>query len=261
MTYQTIIVTKEDGIAKITLNRPEAMNSVNEQMLKDLLEATRDVESDEAVKVVVLSGAGRAFCAGGDLNAPMYKITNPLEMRRLVAEFGKIPLNLRNMPKPVIAAVNGAAVGAGLGFALAADIIIASEQARFGHVYRNIGLMSDCGSIYFLPRLIGVSRACEIIFTGKVIDAREAERIGLVNRVVPADQLEAVTRELAQQLARGPAVAMGLAKMSLYQGLGMDLATALEWEARAHAICMLSEDMQEGIRAFKEKRQPVFKGK
>lgn len=261
MGYETIMVTKEDGVATITLNRPEAMNSVNEGMLKELVEVTQEVGDDEAVKVVVLTGAGRAFCAGGDLEAPMYKITNSAEMRRLIVEFGKIPLNLRNMPKPVIAAVNGAAVGAGLGFALAADIIIASEKARFGHVYRNIGLMSDCGSIYFLPRLIGVSKACEIIFTGKVIDAGEAERLGITNQVVPADQLEAVTKELAVKLAKGPSVAIGLAKMSLYQGLGMDLPTAIEWEARAHAICMLGEDMQEGIKAFKEKREPVFKGR
>ena len=261
MNYQTIMITKEDGIATITLSRPEVMNAVNEEMLKELVEATREVGDDEAVKAVILTGAGRAFCAGGDLEAPMYKITNSAEMRGLVAEFGKIPLNLRNMPKPVIAAVNGAAVGAGLGFALAADIIIASERARFGHVYRNIGIMSDCGAIYFLPRLIGVSKACEIIFTGKIIDAREAERIGLVNQVVPADQLEAVTKELALKLAKGPSVAIGLAKISIYQGLGMDLPTAIEWEARAHAISMLTEDMKEGIKAFKEKREPVFKGK
>ena len=261
MNYQTIIITKEEDVATITLNRPEVMNAVNEEMLKELVEATREVGDDEAVKAVILTGAGRAFCAGGDLEAPMYKITNSAEMRGLIVEFGKIPLNLRNMLKPVIAAVNGAAVGAGLGFALAADIIIASERARFGHVYRNIGLMSDCGSIYFLPRLIGVSRACEIIFTGKVIDAREAERIGLVNKVVPADQLESVTKELALKLAKGPSVAIGLAKISIYQGLGMDLPTAIEWEARAHAISMLTEDMQEGIKAFKEKREPVFKGK
>ena len=261
MNYQTILITKEENVATITLNRPEVMNAVNEEMLKELVEATREVGDDEAVKAVILTGAGRAFCAGGDLEAPMYKITNSAEMRRLIAEFGKIPLNLRNMLKPVIAAVNGAAVGAGLGFALAADIIIASERARFGHVYRNIGLMSDCGSIYFLPRLIGVSKACEIIFTGKIIDAREAERIGLVNKVVPADQLEAVTKELALKLAKGPSVAIGLAKISIYQGLGMDLPTAIEWEARAHAISMLTEDMQEGIKAFKDKREPVFKGK
>ncbi len=261
MNYQTILVTKENGIATIKLNRPDAMNSVNEKMLEEFVEVTGALKNDDTVKVVVLTGAGRAFCAGGDLGAPMFSISNSAEMIRLVEEFGKLPLNLRSMPKPVIASVNGAAVGAGLGFALAADIIIASDKARFGHAYRNIGLMSDAGSIYFLTQLVGVNRACEIIFTGKIIDANEAEKIGLVNKVVPADQLEAATKEMALALAMGPSVAIGLAKMTIYQGLGMDLPTAIEWEARAHTITMLTEDMKEGIKAFKEKRAPLFKGR
>ena len=261
MDYETITVKKEEGVATITLNRPEAMNTVTEQLIKELLEATEEVGSDNSVKVVVLTNTGRAFSAGADLNAPIFEITNPVEMWKVVVEVGKIPLNLRNMLKPVIAAVNGVAVGAGLGIALAADIILASDKARFGHAYRNIGLMSDAGAIYLLPRLIGVSKACELIFTGKIIDAAEAEKIGLVNRVVPADQLETEVKELALKLAKGPSATIGLAKASLYQGLLMDLPTAIEWEARAHTITMLAEDMQEGIKAFKDKREPVFKGK
>ena len=261
MDYQTIKVTKEQGVATILLNRPEKLNAVNEEMMKELVAATEEAGADETVRVVVVTGAGRGFCAGGDLSSPMYQSTNSAEIRKGIIEFGKVPLNLRNMPKPVIAAVNGAATGAGLGFALAADIIIASENARFGHIYTNIGLMSDAGSIYFLPRLIGVSKACEIIFTGRVIDAEEAERIGLVTQIVPADQLQSVVKELALKLAKRPAVAVGLAKISLYQGLGMDLPTAIEWEARAHALCALTEDMKEGITAFVEKREPVFKGR
>lgn len=261
MNYNAIKLIKEEGIATILLNRPERMNALDLESLRELLRATEEVGSDEKVKVLILTGVGRAFCAGGDLNSPMYDITNPEELRKIIVEFGKVPLNLRNMPKPVISAVNGAAVGVGLGFALAADIIIASEDARFGHAYANIGLMSDGGSIYFLPRLIGVSKACELMFTGKIIDAKEAERIGLVNQVVPADRLESVVKELAHRLARGPSMAIAMQKISLYQGLLMDLPTAIEWEARAMSLCMLSEDMKEGIKAFKEKRPPLFKGR
>jgi 2-(1,2-epoxy-1,2-dihydrophenyl)acetyl-CoA isomerase len=163
------------------------------------------------------------------------------------------------MLKPAIAMVNGVAVGAGFSFALACDIIMASDRARFGHVYLNIGVQSDCGATYFLPRLIGVARACELIFTGNIIDAAEAERIGLVNRVVPAEELETGTMELALSLTKGPALAMGLAKKSIYQGLTMDLASAIEFETRAHVITMISDDMTEGITAFKEKRTPKFK--
>lgn len=261
MEYEAITVKKEEGVTTITLNRPETMNVVTDRLIEELVQVTGDLAGDESVKVVVITNAGRAFCAGADLNSNIFKITNPVEMWKVVTEVGKIPLNFRNMPKPVIAAVNGVAVGAGLGIALSADIIIASDKSRFGHAYRNIGLMSDAGSIYFLPRLIGVARACELIFTGKIIDAAEAERIGLINHVVPADQLEAEVSKLAGKLAKGPSATMGMAKMSLYQGMGMDLPTALEWEARAHTLTMLAEDMQAGIKAFKEKTEPLFKGR
>jgi len=202
MGYKAIKVINEEGVATIILNRPEKMNALDLESVRELLRAIEEIGADETVRVVVLTGEGRAFCAGGDLTSQMYDITNPEELRKIIIEFGKVPINLRNLPKPVISAVNGAAVGVGLGFALSADIIIASEEARFGHAYANIGLMSDGGAIYFLPRLIGVSRACELMFTGKIIDAKEAERIGLVN-----------------------------------------------------------QDMKEGIRAFKEKRPPIFKGR
>ena len=163
------------------------------------------------------------------------------------------------MPKPVIAMLNGAAVGAGLSFVLACDIIIASDKARVGTVYQNLGVMSDAGATYFLPRLVGVSKACELIFTGEIIDAQEAERIGLFNRVVPAEELESKTMELALNLARKSPLAMGTAKKSIYQALTMDVATAIEFEARAHTLTMLTDDMHEGIAAFKEKRAPQFK--
>lgn len=258
MKYNSIILERSEGVATVTLNRPERLNAMDQATITGLLAAIEELTRDPEVKVVVLTGKGKAFCVGGDLDTPMYDIKDPSELGGLILMLGKIVLSIRNMPKPVISMVNGAAVGGGFGLALAADIIIASDKARLGHVYLNIGVQSDTGAIYFLPRLIGVSRAAELIFTGKVIDAAEAERIGLVNRVVPAERLEAETMELAAKLAKGPSLAMGLAKKSLYQCLTMDLASALEFEARGHVMTMLSEDMTEGIAAFKEKRAPAF---
>ncbi len=260
MDYKNLIVKKGDGVATITLNRPESMNAMNGEMLKELLAAIDDAGEDEAVRVVILTGAGRAFCAGADLKSSTFEEGRPVGMKT-INDWGSIPIKLRSMPKPVITAVNGAAAGGGLGIALAGDIIIASEKARFGHVFTNIGLMSDTGSSYFLPRVIGTSKALEFIFSGRVMDAREAEKLGIANQVVPEDQLETVTKELALKLAKRPPIALGLAKISVYQGLTMDLATSIQWEGRGHHLCFLTEDMKEGVKAFKEKREPVFKGR
>jgi 2-(1,2-epoxy-1,2-dihydrophenyl)acetyl-CoA isomerase len=259
MKYKSILLKKESGVATIAMNKPQTMNGMDLEMCKELVAATEEVGRDPGVKVVVLTGSGKAFSAGGDLGSPIYDIKDPRKLEDIILTFGQVSINLRNMPKPAIAMVNGVAVGAGFSFALACDIIMASDKARFGHVYLKIGVQSDGGSTYFLPRLIGVARACELIFTGDIIDASEAERIGLVNRVVPAEELEARTLELASKLAKGPSLAMGLAKKSIYQGLSMDFASAIEFEARAHVMTMISDDMTEGIAAFKEKRAPKFK--
>ena len=259
MEYTSIVLKRDAGVATIVLNRPEIMNGVDQTMCDELLAAIDEVARDHEVKAMILTGSGRAFCAGGDLGSSIYTIKDPKELGDIILKFGQVPINMRNLPKPVIAMVNGAAVGAGLGFALACDIIIASDKARFGHVYVNLGVQSDCGATYFLPRLIGVSKACALIFTGDIIDAAEAERIGLVNQVVPAEELETRTMELASKLAKKPTLAMGMAKKSIYQGLTMDLASAVEFEARAHVMTMISDDMTEGIAAFKEKRAPKFK--
>jgi 2-(1,2-epoxy-1,2-dihydrophenyl)acetyl-CoA isomerase len=254
-----IILEREAEVATITLNRPETMNAIDKQMIEELVAATEEVQDDPEVKVVILTGRGKGFCAGGDLDSPIYDLTDPGELSAVVLMFGKVSLNLRNMPKPVIAMVNGVAAGAGFSFVLACDIIIASHRARFAHAYLNIGVQSDAGATYFLPRIVGVSRACELIFSGEIIDAREAERIGLVNRVVPAAELGDRTMELALKLTQKPSLAIGMAKKSIHQGLTMDLATAIEFEARAHTMTMLSDDMKEGVAAFKEKRSPQFR--
>lgn len=259
MEYKSVLVKRESGVATIVMNKPQTMNGMDLEMCREVVAATEEVGQDPGVKVVVLTGSGKAFCAGGDLGSPIYDTKDPQELNEIILLFGQVSINLRNMPKPAIAMVNGVAVGAGLSYALACDIIVASDKARFGHVYLNLGAQSDAGATYFLPRLIGVARACELIFTRDIIDASEAERIGLVNRVVPAEELETKTMELASKLAKGPSLAMGFAKKSIYQGLTMDLASAVEFEARAHVLTMISQDMTEGLAAFREKRAPKFK--
>ena len=259
MAYKTIILEKKDKVAKLTLNRPDKMNGLDQEMCQELVAATEEVGKDGDVKAVIITGSGKAFCAGGDLSSTMYDVKDPKALSDIILMFGQVSVNINTMAKPTIAMVNGAAVGAGFSFALACDMRIASDKARFGHVYLNIGVQSDAGGTYFLPRLVGVAKACELVFTGKVIDAAEAERIGLVNWVVPAGELESETTKLAAQLARGSSLAMGMAKKSIYRGLTMDLPTAVEFEARAHTLTMISDDMTEGIAAFKEKRQPNFK--
>ena len=262
MQYTTLLVEKKEKIGTITFNRPDKLNAFSEQAFSEFIEALYDVERDSEISVVVITGAGRAFSAGLDLDeARQGPGESGLQVVPVQGSVAWIPHIMRNMTKPIIATINGHAVGAGFTIALACDIRIASEEAQLGAPFVNVGLVPELGSTYYLPRLIGIARACELVFTGKIIDANEAEKIGLVNQVVPADQLAAVTKEMALGLAKGPSAAIGLAKMSIYQGLGMDMSTAIEWEARAHSISMLTEDMKEGIKAFKEKREPQFKGK
>ncbi|MDY6912649.1 MAG: enoyl-CoA hydratase-related protein, partial [Chloroflexota bacterium] len=220
-----------------------------------------DIQHDEAVRAVVLTGAGRAFCAGGDVKDLLSQATDPVEMMDRSMEGAKLVAAMRNIPKPMIAAVNGPAVGAGCNLALACDIIIAAENASFSMAFISLGLHPDTGGIYFLTRLVGVARACELVFTGKAIGAQEAERIGLINQVVPAEQLESTVSELAGRLAKGPSKAIAMAKATIYQGLTMDMNSVLEAEVRAMSLSIATEDAKEGISAFLERRKPIFKGK
>ena len=261
MDYGTVLIEKKENVATIILNRPEKLNSMSPELMSDLTKAIGQVEQDDEVRAVIVTGAGRAFCAGGDVQELLGPSRDPLTILGLAHEGSKMVSAMRNMPKPLIAAVNGPAMGGGLNIALACDIIIASENAIFSSAFISLGLHPDTGGIYFLTRLVGVARACELIFTGRVVKAQEAERIGLVNQVVPREQLETTARELATRLANGPSLAIGLAKSSIYQSLTMDMSSVLELEARSVGMTLATEDANSAIDAFLEKRKIVFKGK
>ena len=262
-SYETILVYKENAIATIYLNRPEKLNALNSRPFQELTEAIREISTDSTVKVVVITGKGRAFCAGGDLEWVLNQVVtldDASKIRSVFRGLHELLLLMRRMEKPIIAAVNGSAVGAGCDLAMACDIRIAADTALFGEVYARVGVLADTGGTYFLPRLVGVGKACELIFTGDTIDAKEAEHIGLVNKVVPLDKLEETTMELAARLANGPTIAIGLAKTLIYRGLNLDLDTALDEVVNAVAICFKTKDLKEGAAAFLEKRRPVFTG-
>src|SRR5215216_3077275 len=252
-----------DGIATITLNRPERLNAFNHEMINLWVEALRDATSNDAVRVVVVTGAGRAFCSGGDVGgmARDRAEMKALEHKEWLELIHRIPLTLEALDKPVIAALNGAAVGAGLDMALMCDLRFAAEGARFSEGYVKVGLVPGDGGTYFLPRLIGTAKALELFWTGDFIDAQEAERIGMVNRVLPPDRLMPEVYEFAGRLAAGPIVAIRTMKRAVYQGMRMDLRTHLDMISSHMGFIREMEDHQEGAQAFVEKRQPEFKGR
>jgi len=264
MEYEGIIYTKEEGIATITLNRPDRMNSFSPEMNRSINRAVEDAAKDDNVRVLVITGTGRAFCAGADVKAMAQGFEQPGGRRtESNPEAGNVllPLVLQKFEKPIIAAINGVAVGGGLDFACACDIRIASDQARFAEVFIRRGLIPAMGGTFFLPRLVGIDKACQMIWTGDMVDAREAERIGLVTMVVPHDELESATRELAEKLAKGPPLAIKRAKKAIYEGLSMTLEETLEYVGSLVKELWDTEDHKEGAIAFVEKREPVFKGK
>jgi 2-(1,2-epoxy-1,2-dihydrophenyl)acetyl-CoA isomerase len=260
MSYETILYTQDEGVLTIALNRPDVLNAFNSAMGHELLDALKKAERDPEARCVVITGAGRAFSSGEDLKA---------RQAEGITEFGPtlrdrynpIVLRIRNMEKPVLGSINGVAAGAGCSLALACDLRIASEKARFIEVFVRVGLVPDSGSSFFLPRLVGLGKALEMAFLGDEVGAEEALRLGLVNRVVAAEDLETATRELAMRLAKGPTKAIGLAKRSMNRALTMDLEELMEYEAYAQEIAGASADYQEGVAAFSEKRQANFTGK
>jgi len=264
MNYEVIKFEQDGSLATITLNRPQVLNALSLQMETELAAATTAVKEDDSIRVLILTGAGRAFCAGGDVKdqGPGSRFDVPFHRRvEMIQDFHRAVLNIHYMRKPVIAMVNGYAIGAGCNLALCCDIRIASEKAKFSEIFRNVGLTGDGGGTYFLPRLIGIGKAYELYYTGDMIDAYQAKELGLVNQVVPENALKGKAYEFARKLANGPTFAFGLMKASINKGLKSDLETILEYEAMSQATCMESEDHREGVRAFKEKRAPVFKGK
>ena len=260
MAYETLLYEVQDGVAVLTLNRPQNLNAFNNTMLAELADALDRARQDEGVRAVVLTGAGRAFSAGQDLK----DVPDPSPgafYRHLAERYNPVVLRIAEMPKPTLAGVNGVAVGAGCNIALACDLRIASTEARFGEVFVNIALVPDSGGTFFLPRLVGLARAMELVYTGRIIGAEEAERIGLVNRVVPPERLMEETLSLARTLAQGPTRALGLSRQALLYGLTHSLREALEFEAFCQDALSLGHDYQEGVRAFVEKRKPQFRGR
>ncbi len=260
MESNKTIFKVENGVAVFTLNNPEKMNALTDEMKVDLSGAISESRDNGDIKVLVITGAGKAFCAGGDINSQA-RVKDIVGARNRVKDLHRWVLELVNMEKPVIAAVNGLAVGAGCNLALACDLIYASETAKFSEIFSKIGLIPDAGGLYFLPWTVGPARAKEIVFTGRMIEAAEALQIGLINKVVAPDQLLAEALSVARQLANGPGIAYGLAKTIINRSHSWDIATLLEEEANAQAVCMRTEDYLEGRTAFLEKRKPFFKGR
>ncbi len=259
MSYDTILYEKQSGVATITLNRPQALNAFTSQMNSEFMSALRDAEKDGEIRSIVISGAGRAFCAGQDLKARSWEQRGSLG-QSLREKYNPIILRLRDTEKIVLAAVNGIAAGAGCNLALACDLRIASEEARFIEAFVRVGLAPDCGGSFFLPRLVGLGKAMELFLLGEPVDAREALRLGLVTKVVSANQLPETAREMAEKLARGPR-SIGLIKRAVNRTLKVELENQLEYEAYLQEIAGRTADFDEGVQAFLEKRAPVFTGK
>lgn len=260
-----VVLTQNDGgVRTITLNRPDALNACNNELLAELSKAVREAEKDASVRCVVLTGAGRGFCSGQDLAdvADRYKSDAPIELgAHLREKYHATIVKLRTMEKPVIAAVNGVAAGAGCSLALVCDLRIAAESASFIEAFVNVGLVPDTGSTFMLPRLVGLSRAIELAITGRKVKADEALRLGLVNQVVPDADLMKTTMELAQKLAAMPTRAIGLTKRAMNAAWKNDLDAQLEYEAQLQTTAGQTKDHREGVTAFLEKRTPKFDGR
>jgi enoyl-CoA hydratase/carnithine racemase len=260
--YEHIQVTEAEGIATITLNRPDKLNAFVGHMRRDLAEALEHAGSDRNTRVVIITGAGRAFCAGGDIAfmAELMQRRDAEEFSRILGAGRRVILAIRQMTKPVIAAINGPASGAGCNLALACDLRIAANTATFSQSFAKVGLHPDWGGTYFLPRLVTPNKACEMFFLGESIDANEAAQLGIVNRVVAPEELESATIELAQRLRAAPPIALAAAKHAVYMSQAAELDEMLRYETEAQLRCFESDDGHEGIHAFLEKREPKFTG-
>lgn len=260
MEFKTIIYEKSDGIGIITLNRPKSMNAISERLIKELNMVIDEIERDEEVRTVIFTGSEKVFAAGADIKE-VGGIGTPVEAHRFVNSVQSLFNRIESLEKPVIAAVSGLALGGGCELALTCDLRIVTENARFGLPEIKIGVMPGGGGTQRLPRLIGAGRAKELLYTGDPIGADEAYRIGLVNKVVSLDSLMDEAKKMATKLARQPAIALKMIKTSVNKGLSMDLQSALAYEACCFETLFSTEDQKEGMKAFVEKRLPLFKGK
>jgi 2-(1,2-epoxy-1,2-dihydrophenyl)acetyl-CoA isomerase len=261
-TLTTLVVDRSDGVVTVTMNRPERKNAANGTMWHELLAVFEDVAGDRDDRVMVLTGADGSFCSGADLSDPSNVAGRPgdpflLQMRAL----GDVALRLHRFPKPTIAKVGGVAAGAGMSLAIGCDLVVASESARFSQIFSKRGLSVDFGASWLLPRLIGLHRAKELAFFADILSSAEAAEFGLVNRVVPDDELDAFVDGWARRLAEGPPIALSLTKGMLNNSLMVSMEQALEDEARSQAVNFASKDTREALNAFAEKRSPIFKGR
>lgn len=261
MSFETLLYDVSDGVATVTFNRPDVLNATNDQFYKELSGLIRDIGEDKNVVSVIVTGAGRGFCAGADVKAmnPEMKLLDRRKRHRWILTDVLRPLVI--LEKPVIAAVNGPAVGAGFNMALAADILIASEAAVFSQIFTRLGLVPDLGGLYLLTRVVGLNKAKELCFTAKKIDAREALSLGIANHVVPADKLMEEARKLALQIAGGPPTALAMIKSLLNRSSTSTLEQMLDYESYAQTLAYTTPEHREGVAAFREKRAPDFRPK
>jgi 2-(1,2-epoxy-1,2-dihydrophenyl)acetyl-CoA isomerase len=258
--YDTVKTEMRNGILWAILNRPDQMNALSPEMVSDLLELIEEVRVDDDVRALVITGHGKAFSAGGDVKNYAKGISAGDAAKR----FGRGSLlakRLFSLEKPYVSAVNGTAAGAGVGLALSADFVIASDSARFVPAFMRVGLIPDFGLLYILPRIIGMRRAKDILFAAKAIEVKEAEELGLINLIVTGDELETGAQRIAVEMASNPPLAFAQAKALMHSSYGIDYETFLEIEAKAQALLSGTDDFKEGIRAFLEKRKPEFSGK
>jgi len=261
MSSQTVLVDRKSGIAIVTLNRPEVLNALSPQMAQELRNAMYELEADKAVRCIVMKGAGRGFMAGGDVAGFNENMDNlQVHVGNMLDDFHCATRAIVRMAKPVIGALHGPVAGAGMSLAMTPDLAIAADNLMMTLAYANLGTSPDGGSTYFLPRIVGRRKAFEIAMLSDRFDAAEAERLGLVNKVVPADQLDAAVMEWAERLANGPSYAFGWTKKLIDQSFNSDIDRQLEEERAGIVACAGSADMQEGIRAFVGKRKAAFKG-
>lgn len=259
MGNKTILYTLENEVTTITLNRPNALNAMNQELVDSLTHYLTIANQDES-RVIVLTGSGRAFCAGGDLSH-LATLTTPIKAKEFIAKVGNIVKEIQSIQKPVIAMVNGVAAGAGFNLALACDIIYAAKTARFAQSFAKVGLVPDCAGMYLLPRIIGLHKAKELMFTADLINAQTADKLGLINHISEDNALAAETYAFAKKLKESAPIALAMIKQTLNETDDLSLDTLLSKEAALQTICMQTKDHQEGLAAFKEKRSPIFSGK